>query len=312
MIFNIVHPFMLPIHAVSLNEGIKDFVKIHRFLEINDMIVQDRDKMFKANMKYLKNDTRNKVGIDIVPYSGPVIQSPTYQTFVQTYFPMYTYIQNGGSIRNVGFGVRSPPFHQRGLRLIPHYGIHPTLGTPIYRIHDLRPEKPEFKGANFESFKNDSGSIETSVGDLEEMFTRYNDEKRSDDEKKTIKEKEEQIEKLKEEIGKLTEEISKNSDPTKEKEKKEKEGALKTAEEELEKLNTISPKVLSEFLKELFDEKKSSIPKDFIDHYHHLSSLPSSMPVRHNHDNLPIHTHKNLKGLIPTSTVPGILRFIYR
>ena len=309
MIFNIVHPFMLPIHAVSLNEGIKDFVKIHRFLEINDMIIQDRDKMFKANMKYLKNDTRNRVGIDIVPYSGPIIQAPTYQNFVHTYFPMYTYFQNGGSVRNVGFGVRSPPFHQRGLRLIPHYGIHPTLGTPIYRIHDIRPEKPEFKGANFESFKNDSGSIKTSSEDFVKMFEKYINDKRTEEEKEEINEQKKIVDNLKEELDN-----SKGKDDEKEKEK-EIEKKLKDEKQKLDYLESnFTPSQLTEFLKNIDNEKNSSIPKDFIDHYHHLSSLPSSMPVTHTHGNPAItHTHKNLHGVTPTLSAPGtILRFIRR
>lgn len=303
MIFNIVHPFMLPIHAVSLNEGIKDFVKIHRFLEINDMIVQDRDKIFKANMKYLKNDTRNKVGIDIVPYSGPIIQAPTYQNFVHTYFPMYTYIQNGGS---VGFGLRtSLPPQPRRVTIVPNYGIHPTLGTPIYHIHDLRPEKPEFKGANFESFKNNSGSIETSSEDLVKMFEKYINDKRTDEEKKEINEQKKKVDDLKKELEKFE---------GTEKEKKEKEKKLKDEKQKLDNLESsnFTPSQLTEFLKNVDNEKNSSIPKDFIDHYHHLSSLPSSMPVTHTHGNPAItHTHKNLHSVIPTLSAPGtILRFI--
>lgn len=300
MIFNIVHPFMLPIHAVSLNEGIKDFIKIHRFLEINDMIVQDRDKIFKANMKYLKNDTRNKVGIDIVPYSGPIIQAPTYQNFVHTYFPMYTYFQNGGS---VGFGVRtSLPPQPRRVTIVPNYGIHPTLGTPIYRIHDLRPEKPEFKGANFKSFKNDSDTIETSVEDLVKMFEKYINGKRTKEENEEINEQKKKVDDLKKEIEKLEGE-----------EKKKKEEKLKDEERKLDNLESnFTPSQLTEFLKNVDNDKNSSIPKDFIDHYHHLSSLPSSMPVTHTHGNPAItHTHKNLHGVTPTLSAPGtILRFI--
>jgi hypothetical protein len=303
MIFNIVHPFMLPIHAVSLNEGIKDFVKIHRFLEINDMIVQDRDKIFKANMKYLKNDTRNKVGIDIVPYSGPIIQAPTYQNFVHTYFPMYTYFQNGGS---VGFGVRtSLPPQPRRVTIVPNYGIHPTLGTPIYRIHDIRPEKPEFKGANFESFKNNSGSIETSSEDLVKMFEKYIKDKRTKEEDEEINEQKKKVDDLKKEIDKF-----KGTEEEKEKKKEQ----LKDENRILDNLESnFKTSQLTEFLKNVDNEKNSSITKDFIDHYHHLSSLPSSMPVTHNHDNLPIHTHKNLQSVTPTLSVPGtILRFIRR
>ena len=308
MIFNIVHPFMLPIHAVSLNEGIKDFVKIHRFLEINDMIVQDRDKMFKANMKYLKNDTRNKVGIDIVPYSGPIIQAPTYQNFVHTYFPMYTYFQNGGS---VGFGVRtSLPPHPKRVTIVPNYGFHPTLGTPIYHIHDLRPEKPEFKGANFKSFKNDSDTIETSVEDLKTFLTTFAEANRDDTDKKKIDEKEEEIKNLENKLEKIPNDSKENK-----KDRQEKQKEIDNKKKELEDLKTKFPvSILGEFLKKLVDDKNSSIPKDFIDHYHHLSSLPSSMPVTHTHGNPAItHTHKNLQSVTPTLSVPGtILRFIRR
>ena len=306
MIFNIVHPFMLPIHAVSLNEGIKDFVKIHRFLEINDLIIQDRDKMFKANMKYLKNDGRNKVGLDIVPYSGPLIQVPTYQQFVQTYFPMYPYFQTGG----VGI-TTSYPSNQRSISIIPNYGIYNN--RVILRLTDF--DKPEFKGAEFKfPEKNEPGTIKMSTDDFENFLTLFIEANRNDDEKKTIAEKKEKVEKLEKDLETKNEELKslnsanpKNEDDINAKKSEIEEIEKQIAVEKKESAaltSTIPISVMKDFFKKYFNKDETVIPKEFTDHYHRLSlsSLPEKMPVTHYHSidgKAPVlHTHKKLNGYI--------------
>tara|TARA_B100000886_G_scaffold328312_1_gene276588 strand:- start:389 stop:802 length:414 start_codon:yes stop_codon:yes gene_type:complete len=137
------------------------------------------------------------------------------------------------------------------------------------------------------------------------MFEKYIKDKRTKEEDEEINEQKKKVDDLKKEIDKFT-----GSEEEKEKKKEQ----LKDENRILDNLESnFKTSQLTEFLKNVDNEKNSSITKDFIDHYHHLSSLPSSMPVTHNHDNLPIHTHKNLQSVTPTLSVPGtILRFIRR
>jgi len=70
MIYQIVHPFTETIYGDSFKQAIKNYIKINRNLNINQMIVTDQTNHIKATMKYYKEDIRNKVGINIVPVSN--------------------------------------------------------------------------------------------------------------------------------------------------------------------------------------------------------------------------------------------------
>lgn len=70
MIYQIVHPFTETIYGDSFKQAIKNYIKINRNLNINQMIVTDQTNHIKATMKYYKEDIRNKVGINIIPISN--------------------------------------------------------------------------------------------------------------------------------------------------------------------------------------------------------------------------------------------------
>ena len=68
----------MAINADSLNQAIKNYVKIHRNMKINKMIIKDKHKHFKAKMKYFRKSNVDKVGINIYPLPNglvPVLSS---------------------------------------------------------------------------------------------------------------------------------------------------------------------------------------------------------------------------------------------
>lgn len=76
MIYNIVSPFRYEISGDSQIDAIKQFIKINYELNINRMIIQDRQRHMQANFNYYKQNGQNKVGIDMYPVNYlPIINN---------------------------------------------------------------------------------------------------------------------------------------------------------------------------------------------------------------------------------------------
>ena len=67
--YQVVQPFFYTLSANTVNEAIKNFVKIHHDLNLNNIIITDQTKNYKANFKYFHQDGRNKVGINLCRWS---------------------------------------------------------------------------------------------------------------------------------------------------------------------------------------------------------------------------------------------------
>ena len=64
ILYQVVHPFQYSISADTVNEAIKNFVKIHRNLNIANIIITDQKNNYEAKFNYFMEDGRNKVGIN--------------------------------------------------------------------------------------------------------------------------------------------------------------------------------------------------------------------------------------------------------
>lgn len=84
ILYQVVQPFFYEVSANTVNEAIKNFVKIHHNLSLSNIIISDQQAHYQANMKYFMEDGRNRVGINVNPYSGPIIMGPNYTTYVET------------------------------------------------------------------------------------------------------------------------------------------------------------------------------------------------------------------------------------
>lgn len=82
MIFNVVFPLQTTIDGDSLKEAIKNFIKLKHDMNITQMIISDRNRNIQANIRYYKEDTRDKVGINMFPVNWntppPIIVNDTY------------------------------------------------------------------------------------------------------------------------------------------------------------------------------------------------------------------------------------------
>jgi hypothetical protein len=82
MIFNIVSPITATIDGYSFKDAIKNFVKLNHDLKLSQMIITDQKQNIKANINYYREDSRNKVGIKMVPvgfdYPLPLVLNDSY------------------------------------------------------------------------------------------------------------------------------------------------------------------------------------------------------------------------------------------
>lgn len=67
--YQVLSPFATTIYGDSFNEAIKNYIKLNRQLNITEMIVKDQMNHYQAKMNYYKENSRNKVGINILPVS---------------------------------------------------------------------------------------------------------------------------------------------------------------------------------------------------------------------------------------------------
>ena len=90
ILYQVVQPFVYSISANTVNEAIKNFVKIHHNLNLNNIIITDQKNNYEANLRYFVEDGRNRVGINTFPYSGPIVLGPTYAAYIDEPLPGVT------------------------------------------------------------------------------------------------------------------------------------------------------------------------------------------------------------------------------
>jgi len=80
--FKIVYPFESLIYGDSFKEAVKNYIKLKRNFNLTQMIISDQQRNMQANIRYYKEDGRNKVGINMFPiglnYPIPIVQNDTY------------------------------------------------------------------------------------------------------------------------------------------------------------------------------------------------------------------------------------------
>lgn len=83
-VYQVVQPFQYAITADSFKDAVKNFVKIHRELNLANIIIKDQNKYVEARFKYWFEDGRNRIGISTFPYSGPITIGPSYINYYES------------------------------------------------------------------------------------------------------------------------------------------------------------------------------------------------------------------------------------
>jgi hypothetical protein len=83
MLFQIVQPIVADIYGDSFKEAIKNYVKFNHNLNITNMIIKDQSNHYQARLRYYTENQKNKVGIDVYPYTNvsyPIMAAPALMT----------------------------------------------------------------------------------------------------------------------------------------------------------------------------------------------------------------------------------------
>lgn len=103
MIFHVVSPLVATIDGDTFKDAVKNFVKLHHHMSLSEIIIADqlRKNYMKANVNYYYEGNRNKVGINLIPWTvnangnlipnaWPYVPTITYDT---TEYSPTTYIE---------------------------------------------------------------------------------------------------------------------------------------------------------------------------------------------------------------------------
>ena len=83
-VFNVVSPYLVSLNANDLTSAVKQFAKTYYHMKINEIIIKDQIRNYRANLKYFKEHGKPRVGIRMFPHMYPVVASttPINQVFV--------------------------------------------------------------------------------------------------------------------------------------------------------------------------------------------------------------------------------------
>ena len=115
MPFQIVSPFVMNINGTDLKSAVKNFVKLHHSLKINNMVVADQNRHVDVALKYYKHDGRNKVGIDMYPSTQ--IVSATSSIISPFVSPVSSIMSPVSSIMSPVSSFMSPVFRTPALKV---------------------------------------------------------------------------------------------------------------------------------------------------------------------------------------------------
>ena len=76
-LFSVVQPYFASINASDLTSAVKQFAKTYYHMKINEIIIKDHIKNYRATLKYFKDHGHPRVGIRMFPHLYPVVASTT-------------------------------------------------------------------------------------------------------------------------------------------------------------------------------------------------------------------------------------------
>lgn len=150
--YQIVYPFTYDIYGDSFKEAVKNYVKTNYDVRIRNMIIKDQLDHYETRLRYYKEENKNKVGIDVYPYTninGPYmvygenkLRMPMGSSIVQPVNaittvmpPLINYGTGYSSGYSTGYGSGYVPTYGSGY--VPPYGSGPIVtdssdGTGVY------------------------------------------------------------------------------------------------------------------------------------------------------------------------------------
>ena len=76
-VYTVVSPYLVNLDASDLTTAVKQFAKTYYHMKINEIIIKDQIKNYRATLKYFKDNGAPRVGIRMFPHLYPVVASTT-------------------------------------------------------------------------------------------------------------------------------------------------------------------------------------------------------------------------------------------
>lgn len=75
MPFQVISPMLMNVDGSDFNEAVKNFIKLNRHMNINELILTDQINNMRANIRYYNKGGRHKAGIRLQPTTARVIST---------------------------------------------------------------------------------------------------------------------------------------------------------------------------------------------------------------------------------------------
>lgn len=75
MPFQVISPMLMNVDGSDFNEAVKNFIKLNRHMNINELILTDQINNMRANIRYYNKGGRHKAGIRLQPTTARVINT---------------------------------------------------------------------------------------------------------------------------------------------------------------------------------------------------------------------------------------------
>jgi hypothetical protein len=120
MRFQLLSPVVSYINGDTLADALKTYVKINYAQQIRNLIVSDQINKYNADVKYYRENNKNKIGIKITPDVGYTIYPSN--NFIK---PIYRENTNGNSPDIVNYGLPVNQIISTNPMMVP---INPMMG----------------------------------------------------------------------------------------------------------------------------------------------------------------------------------------
>ncbi len=128
MPFQVISPMLMNVDGSDFNEAVKNFIKLNRHMNINELILTDQINNMRANIRYYNKGGRHKAGIRLEPTTARIVS-----TIPGTSMGFMTPATIGPNIANDPYA----PF-----QLAPSFGRPSAIIGPNGEIHDIKPVVP--------------------------------------------------------------------------------------------------------------------------------------------------------------------------
>jgi hypothetical protein len=93
-VYSVVSPYLVDLNASDLTSAVKQFAKLYYQMKINEIIIKDHVRHYRANLKYFNNNGKGRVAINMFPYMLPMAFTPATQHISQVILPQQGYLDS--------------------------------------------------------------------------------------------------------------------------------------------------------------------------------------------------------------------------